>query len=541
MGYAFISYSTQNQAYADAMRELFQRHNIDTWMAPYDIPGGSKYAAVITKAIRNCSCFVLLLSNDSQASEAVDSEVELAALTFKKTIITVELEKVILNDAFTFYIHNKQIIALHKIDESAPEAKQVLTAVKAYTGESEKNRESAVLVADTASEKASVETHSGRTVPDEPIVEEYQFDFFEYIRQEFAENFSSENTGQPENTFSPDIVPAQIRRKCEHFSCNFSLIDQEGLISRAFAVEEYLVKEKNQWHPMLKFRALPYSQENTDSGSENNFQCEIDYFTDDPEHHGIILTAKKDGSSSFLNSYMLRVSQPDTSDFFVSKAPHAIGRVYIDTNGFPQDPRFEALFADFGFEPVAQQPSKQTVQWRKATSAFNPEYLRYLILDMQTMKEIPKSFSRNHAGEYQMHLMIPCPGMLGITEAVFDESINSDIMAVSGYLHGRYGLKQNQKAAQRLMEQGAQAGDPQMSFEYGTLLMQNGRIQEAEKHLRFAADNNIPGAVFELARLLKERGTASDKTEAELLIYSLCQQGYRTYGTEPIDFLEYKD
>lgn len=134
MGYAFISYSTKNQASADAIRELFNKYNIDTWMAPYDIPAGSKYAAVITKAIRDCSCFVLLLSNDSQASEAVDSEVELAALTFKKSIITVELEKVTLNDAFTFYIHNKQIIAVHELDEDSYEVKQVLNAVRVYVG-----------------------------------------------------------------------------------------------------------------------------------------------------------------------------------------------------------------------------------------------------------------------------------------------------------------------------------------------------------------------------------------------------------------------
>ena len=133
MGYAFISYSTKNQSSADAMRELFNKNNIETWMAPYDIPAGSKYAAVITKAIRECSCFVLLLSNDSQSSEAVDSEVELAALAFKKSIITVELEKVVLNDSFFLYIHNKQIIAINQINEDSNEIKQVLTAVKAYT------------------------------------------------------------------------------------------------------------------------------------------------------------------------------------------------------------------------------------------------------------------------------------------------------------------------------------------------------------------------------------------------------------------------
>ncbi|MBQ1965063.1 MAG: hypothetical protein II348_00095, partial [Clostridia bacterium] len=91
------------------------------------------YAAVLTRAIRECSCFVLHLSNDSQASEAVDQEVELAVMGFKKSVITVELEKVVLNDAFTFYIHNKQIIAAHQFDENSPELQQVLEAVRTYT------------------------------------------------------------------------------------------------------------------------------------------------------------------------------------------------------------------------------------------------------------------------------------------------------------------------------------------------------------------------------------------------------------------------
>lgn len=134
MGYAFISYSTLNKASADAIHELFSKHKIDTWMAPYDIPAGSKYAGVITKAIRECSCFVLLLSNDSQGSEAVDKEVEMAAVLFKKTIITVELEKVVLNDQFLFYVHNQQIIPVYQIDENSREIKQVLDAVRAYTG-----------------------------------------------------------------------------------------------------------------------------------------------------------------------------------------------------------------------------------------------------------------------------------------------------------------------------------------------------------------------------------------------------------------------
>ncbi len=133
MGYAFISYSTQNQSVADSIRELFNKNSIDTWMAPYDIPIGSKYAAVITSAIRDCACFVLLLSKDSQASEAVDKEVELAAIQYKKTTIVLKLEDIILNDSFTYYIHNQQIIAVNKVNEDSQDIKQVISSVKIYT------------------------------------------------------------------------------------------------------------------------------------------------------------------------------------------------------------------------------------------------------------------------------------------------------------------------------------------------------------------------------------------------------------------------
>ena len=61
-GYAFISYSTKNQAAADAIRELLKRKGIATWMAPGDIPAGSKYAQVINRAVKESSCLVLILT-----------------------------------------------------------------------------------------------------------------------------------------------------------------------------------------------------------------------------------------------------------------------------------------------------------------------------------------------------------------------------------------------------------------------------------------------------------------------------------------------
>jgi hypothetical protein len=131
MGYAFISYSSKNKTQADAIRDIFGRNNIDTWMAPYNIPAGSNYASVITRAVKDCSCFVLLLTNDSQSSDAVDSEVELAKNS-KKRIFAVEPENIILNDAFTYYIHNKHIIPVNKIDEKSAEMQKFLSDVSSY-------------------------------------------------------------------------------------------------------------------------------------------------------------------------------------------------------------------------------------------------------------------------------------------------------------------------------------------------------------------------------------------------------------------------
>ena len=86
MGYAFISYSTKNQSAADAMRALFNKHEIDTWMAPYDIPAGSEYAEVLYDALSKCSCLVLMLTDVSQNSQWVRKEVNIA-ITNGKTII----------------------------------------------------------------------------------------------------------------------------------------------------------------------------------------------------------------------------------------------------------------------------------------------------------------------------------------------------------------------------------------------------------------------------------------------------------------------
>ena len=129
--YAFISYSSKNQTMADATRILLKNSNIPCWMAPYDIPAGSKYAYVINDALENCACLVLLLTNDSQNSLFVEKEIE-RAITYKKPIITMMLEDVKLNSGFKFYIGDGQIVAVKNIDGNTEEMKKIISGIKSF-------------------------------------------------------------------------------------------------------------------------------------------------------------------------------------------------------------------------------------------------------------------------------------------------------------------------------------------------------------------------------------------------------------------------
>ncbi|MBE6661618.1 MAG: toll/interleukin-1 receptor domain-containing protein [Ruminococcaceae bacterium] len=133
MGYAFISYSTKNQPDADALKQLFNKKGIRTWMAPGDIPVGSKYAQVINHAIKECDCFVLLLTDAAQNSPWVAKEVE-RAVNYGKTILPIKLEDLVLNEEFEFYISTDQIVAVQKIDEDTDAINKILAGVAAFAG-----------------------------------------------------------------------------------------------------------------------------------------------------------------------------------------------------------------------------------------------------------------------------------------------------------------------------------------------------------------------------------------------------------------------
>lgn len=158
MSYVFISYSSINQEEAYMVRDYLKAHKIKTWMAPDNIPAGSRYAQVINKALKGCACVVLLLTNEAQNSVWVDKEIE-RALNYRKNIIPIQVGELHLNDTFEFYISTNQVITMKKVGTEPEKMEKVLTGVrKCIERDSITNESDERALAEYASEKNSSAT-----------------------------------------------------------------------------------------------------------------------------------------------------------------------------------------------------------------------------------------------------------------------------------------------------------------------------------------------------------------------------------------------
>ena len=105
----FISYSSKDKKLVDKIVKLLDRAGVTYWIAPDMIPVGSNYAREIPRAIRECEMFLLILSKESQESVWVEKEVD-SAICCKKNIVPVKIDETPMNDIFSFYLNNVQMI-----------------------------------------------------------------------------------------------------------------------------------------------------------------------------------------------------------------------------------------------------------------------------------------------------------------------------------------------------------------------------------------------------------------------------------------------
>ena len=105
----FLSYSSKNSQIAEEIYNLFLNKELDVWFAPESIEEGNDYGESIINGIENCKIFVLLLSEDSNKSNHVLTEVEIAFKN-KKIIYPLRIENVLPSKSLEYRIANKQWI-----------------------------------------------------------------------------------------------------------------------------------------------------------------------------------------------------------------------------------------------------------------------------------------------------------------------------------------------------------------------------------------------------------------------------------------------
>jgi hypothetical protein len=89
----FLSYSRQDQQFADRLQQALQKHQILVWRDTSNIPGGADWDEEIEKAMRKSICVLVVASKAAVASPNVADEISFARNSNKR-IIPILIEEV---------------------------------------------------------------------------------------------------------------------------------------------------------------------------------------------------------------------------------------------------------------------------------------------------------------------------------------------------------------------------------------------------------------------------------------------------------------
>lgn len=93
MAHVFISFSSKDAATAERLVAQLEQAGQPSWISSRDIAAGVSYPGALTDAITSASAVLLLLSDASNASRHVRSEIELA-FNSRKPILPVRLSAI---------------------------------------------------------------------------------------------------------------------------------------------------------------------------------------------------------------------------------------------------------------------------------------------------------------------------------------------------------------------------------------------------------------------------------------------------------------
>lgn len=109
----FISHSSSNSAIAQDICCFLESHGVRCWIAPRDIQPGAAYPSEITRGIKECPIFLVILTKESTYSPHVNTETDIA-FNANKRIIPLFADNVDLGDSMSYYLARKQWILGYK-------------------------------------------------------------------------------------------------------------------------------------------------------------------------------------------------------------------------------------------------------------------------------------------------------------------------------------------------------------------------------------------------------------------------------------------
>jgi len=175
----FISYATTDKHIADAVCSSLENGGVRCWIAPRDIVPGSDWASCITNAIKSSKIMILIFSHNSNESNQVTKELNLA-VSNKLMIVPFKIDDSTPSGSMEYFLADR-----HWLDAINGDIQEQITRLK--------NIIVSILPHNIKTETASA-TSEPVTPPQEPVAapQKTNVDNADYSFEEVAKDFSQQ-------------------------------------------------------------------------------------------------------------------------------------------------------------------------------------------------------------------------------------------------------------------------------------------------------------------------------------------------------------
>ncbi len=126
----FVSYSTRDKLFVDALVHRLEKAGYRCWYAPRDIAAGLAWPEAISRAIREIPLMLLVFSEASNSSEEISRELTLASNN-KRVVLPVRIENVLPGTALEYHLADRHWLDVYSLESEAA-ATCVLEGVRRY-------------------------------------------------------------------------------------------------------------------------------------------------------------------------------------------------------------------------------------------------------------------------------------------------------------------------------------------------------------------------------------------------------------------------